>query len=157
MDILTYINAHHDQLFYFIAGIGFAVELSILGLSGPLMFIALASFITGLLVSLGVVSGWEIELLTLGVLTLVIVLILWRPFKKFQNRGTGIDTSSDMIGKVVTVSEALSKADGSIRYSGINWPSRLIAETDTLTLVSGEQCVIIAVEGNIMLVDRIDT
>tara|TARA_B100000767_G_scaffold268673_1_gene289328 strand:- start:412 stop:885 length:474 start_codon:yes stop_codon:yes gene_type:complete len=156
MDILSYINAHHDQLFYFIAGLGLAIELSILGLSGPLLFISLASFITGILVTLGVVSGWEIELLTLGVLTLAIVMVLWGPFKKFQNRGTGADNSSDMIGKTVPVSEDISRSSGSIRYSGINWPSRLAKDDDTLVISAGNQCIIVAVEGNTMLVDTLN-
>ena len=65
MDILALINANHDHFFYILAGISFILELSVLGLSGPLLFFAMASLATAILISAGLISGWELEFLSL--------------------------------------------------------------------------------------------
>ena len=152
MEIFELINANHDRFFYVLAGTSFILELSLLGLSGPLLFFAIASLVTALLISVGLISGWEAEILVVGVLTVLIASLLWRPLKKFQNSGGGADTSSDMIGRVVTVSKDITAEEGAIRYSGIDWQARLGASANEAFIAEGEQCIIGSVNGNIMLV-----
>ena len=88
----------------------------------------------------------------MGVLTVLLALLLWRPLKKFQNSGGGADTSSDMIGRVVNVSKDITEEEGAIRYSGIDWQARLDASANEAFIAEGEQCIIASVNGNIMLV-----
>lgn len=152
MEIFELINASHDRFFYVLAGTSFILELSLLGLSGPLLFFAIASLVTALLISVGLISGWEAEILVVGVLTVLIASLLWRPLKKFQNSGGGADTSSDMIGRAVTVSKDITAEEGAIRYSGIDWQARLDASANEAFIAEGEQCIIASVNGNIMLV-----
>jgi len=152
MEIFELINANHDRFFYVLAGTSFILELSLLGLSGPLLFFAIASLVTALLISVGLISGWEVEILVVGVLTVLIALLLWKPLKKFQNSGGGADTSSDMIGRMITASEDITAEGGTIRYSGIDWPARLDASASEAFIAEGEQCMIASVDGNIMLV-----
>ena len=152
MDIAAYITANHAHFFYVLAGLSFLIELAILGLSGPLLFFAIASFLTAILISMGLISGWELEIFALGVLTALTLLLLWKPLKQFQNSGDGSDNSSDMIGRQVPVSKAVSQAEGSIRYSGINWNSRLDEAAGVESIDEGELCVITSVDGNTMLV-----
>lgn len=152
MDLIQYFSDNHDQLLYLIAGVSFVVELSIMGMGGPLLFFAAATAITGLLVSLGVISGWEMEVLTVGVLTGLIAALLWKPFKEFQNSGGKADTSSDMIGLNVPTSSEVTVNGGSIRYSGIDWSARLDPGVDIGGIASGVRCEIVAVDGNVMLV-----
>ena len=152
MDIAAYISANHAHLFYVIAGLSFLIELTVMGLSGPLLFFAIASFITAILISMGLISGWDIEIFTLGVLTGIIAFLLWKPLKRFQNSGDGSDNSSDMIGRQVPVSKTVSQAAGSIRYSGINWNSRLDEGAGVESIDEGKLCTITSVDGNIMLV-----
>ena len=102
--MLQYISTHHDQVFYVIAGLSFILELTVIGLGGPLLFFAIASFITGLLISGNLISGWEIEVFVLGILTAITAVLLWKPLKKLQDSGGGFDTSSDMIGRQVPTS-----------------------------------------------------
>jgi len=155
MSLIEYIAGHHAEVFYFIAGISLIVELTITGLSGPLLFVAFASLLTGLSIDLGLISGWETEIFVLGVLSAVITLVLWKPFKNFQNDSDGSDSSSDMIGKQVPVSAEITAASGSIRYSGINWNSRLVEGVST-PIAEGQNCIITAVNGNIMIVEAVD-
>jgi membrane protein implicated in regulation of membrane protease activity len=152
MDIAAYISANHAHFFYVLAGLSFLVELTLMGLSGPLLFFAIASFMTAILISIGLLSGWEIEVFTLGVLTAFTALLLWKPLKRFQNSGDGSDNSSDMIGRQVPVSKSISQIEGSIRYSGINWNSRLDEDAGVESIDEGKQCIITSVDGNIMLV-----
>lgn len=157
MDIAEYISANHAHLFFVIAGLSFLIELTVMGLSGPLLFFAIASFITAMLISMGVISGWDIEIFTLGVLTAFTALLLWKPLKRFQNASDGSDSSSDMIGRQVPVSKAISQTEGSIRYSGIDWSSRLDQGAGVESIDEGEQCTITSVDGNIMLVKPLAT
>jgi len=152
MDIAAYVSEHHAHLFYALAGVSFIIELTLIGMGGPLLFFAIASFVTGVLISIGLISGWEFELFTLGILTAVIAAVLWKPLQRFQNSGDGSDKSSDMIGREVPVSTTVTSTDGSIRYSGINWSSRLAQGTGVESIAEGELCIIDAVDGNIMLV-----
>lgn len=152
MDIAAYISANHAHLFYVLAGLSFLIELTVMGLSGPLLFFAIASFMTAILISMGLISGWEIEILAVGVLTGLTALLLWKPLKRFQNTGDGSDNSSDMIGRQVPVSKAVSQVEGSIRYSGIDWNSRLDEGAGVESIDEGKLCIITSVDGNIMLV-----
>ena len=150
MEIFDLINTDHDRFFYVLAGISFILELSLLGFSGPLLFFAIASLVTALLISAGLISGWEAEILVVGVLTVLIALLLWKPLKKFQNSGGGADTSSDMIGRVVAASKDITAEEGAVRYSGIDWQARVDASASETFIAEGEQCVIASVNGNIM-------
>lgn len=152
MGILQYLLNNHDQVFYLIGGLSLIVELTILGLSGPLLFFGIAAFITGALSGLGMISGWEAEIFTLGIVTAILALVLWRPLKRFQNTGGGPDTSSDMIGLQVPAATDINQSGGKIRYSGIDWSARLGKDVASDGIKEKEMCTIIGVEGTIMLV-----
>ena len=149
---MDYFLQHHDHLWFLIAGLSFIIELSIMGLSGPLLFFAIASLVTGVLVNLGVVEGWQTEILAVGILSAITAVILWHPLKKLQNSKDKTDDSSDMIGLKVPASSDINKVGGTIRYSGINWQARLADDVEIDSITDGEQCQIIAITGNTMLV-----
>ena len=155
MDIMQYFLDDHARLLFLLSGISFVIELTVMSLSGPLLFFAIATFITGVLVSTGVISGLESEILVVGVLTAIIALSLWKPLKNLQNQGGGPDTSSDMIGQTVLSSSMITRTTGTIRHSGINWQARLNAET-TADIAAGQNCLIPAVDGNTMIVGSAD-
>ncbi len=149
---MQYFFENHDHLWYLIAGLSFVIELSIMGLSGPLLFFAIASVITGSLVSFGVVSGWQSEVLTVGVLTAIIAVTLWKPLKRLQNPDSKTDNSSDMVGLQVPVSVEVTTTSGNIRYSGINWNARLSTDAGVESISESNQCEIVAISGNTMIV-----
>jgi inner membrane protein len=152
MGLLEYFAANHDHFFYTLAGLSFIVELTLMGLSGPLLFFAIGSFITAILINVGLIAGWEIEIFVLGVLTGLITMALWKPLKNFQNSGGGADSSSDMIGRQVAASTEITATGGSVRYSGIDWNSRLASDSGASSIAQGDQCLISSVDGNVMLV-----
>lgn len=149
--VFEYFAQHQDHLLYTIAGICLVLELSVLGMSGPLLFLALSCFLTGVMVTFGVINGWEMEVLSVGVLAALSAVLLWKPLKKFQNAGGGRDTSSDMIGKVLPVTQAITRDQGTVSYSGIDWQARLDA-TCSEPVTVGNRAHVIAVEGSLLLV-----
>jgi len=155
MDLLfDYLLNNHDKILYGVASIALLVELTLIGLSGPLLFFAIACFLTGLLVSFNIVSSWEMEVLLVGLFTLMSALILWKPLKQFQGTKKVIDNSSDMIGQAVRVSETVTVNGGSIRYSGINWHARLSSLSQVELLEKDIVVTITAMDGNIAIVDQ---
>jgi len=142
----------HQLIWWAIAGLSLVVELGVMGLSGPLLFFAFASIITGVLISLGFVEGWQSEILVVGVLTAVITLLLWKPLKNIQNSRSKTDNSSDMIGLQVTVFEDVTSSTGSIRYSGVNWHARLAEDVEVDVIENNCICIIVAITGTTMLV-----
>jgi len=152
---MEYFLENPDHLWYLIAGISFVIELSIMGLSGPLLFFAIASLITGILVSMSVIEGWQSEILAVGLLTALVAAILWKPLKSLQNTKEKTDNSSDMIGLQVLASTCVTKTTGTIRYSGINWQARLVDDMNVSEITEQSQCEIVAIQGNTMLVKPI--
>ena len=150
-NLIEYFTQHQDHLLYTIAGICLVMELSVLGMSGPLLFLALSSLLTGLMVTLGIISGWEMEVLSVGVLAALSAVLLWKPLKKFQNAGGGRDTSSDMIGKILPVTKSITRDQGLVSYSGIDWQARLDSAYSETVSVGSRACVV-AVEGSLLLV-----
>jgi membrane protein implicated in regulation of membrane protease activity len=149
---MEYFLENPDHLWYLIAGISFVIELSIMGLSGPLLFFAIASLTTGILVTIGFVEGWQSEIFTVGILTAVIAAILWKPLKSLQNSKGKTDNSSDMVGLTVLANSEINVSSGTIRYSGIDWQARLAEEANGQAISADSQCEIVAITGNIMLV-----
>lgn len=149
--VLSYFSENRDHLLFIIAGLSFLIELSVMGLSSPLFFFAVGTFLTAIMVSFGLVNEWEMILFTVGACTAIAAAVLWGPLKRFQNHGGGPDTSSDMIGRTVPVSETITATNGKIRFSGIDWNARLDNKS-TAPIAAGEHCVISGVEGNIMIV-----
>jgi membrane protein implicated in regulation of membrane protease activity len=150
--LVDYFAQNHDKLLYALAGIILVIELTVLGLGGPLLFIGIACAITGVFVTIGFLSSWETEILSVGILSLVIAMTLWKPLKQLQGPRKVSDSSSDMIGQVVPVSEQVTRNGGSVRHSGINWQARLDTSSLVDVLDSGERVEICGVEGNVMIV-----
>lgn len=154
--IFEYLVNNHDKLLYGIAGICLIIELTLIGLSGPLLFFAIGCALTGVLVSLNIVSTWEVELICVGLFSLFSTLLLWKPLKRFQGTTAVVDNSSDMIGQTVPVSETVTINGGTIRHSGINWNARLADDCKVNNINSGERALITGVDGNIIVINTIN-
>jgi len=150
--IIEYLFNHHDKLLYLIAGVALLIELTLIGLSGPLLFFAIGCALTGALVSLNIISTWEMELLFVGIFTLLTSVVMWKPLKQFQGSGTINDNSSDMIGQMVPVTETVTHSGGRVRHSGINWSARLSDESSVESICTDTRVKICAVDGNILIV-----
>jgi membrane protein implicated in regulation of membrane protease activity len=153
--LMELFNMDHANTLYALAGLSVIVELTILGIGGPLLFLAIGLLSTGILVDVSVISGWEAIILSVAVQTTIATLLLWKPLKSFQNKGDQSDTSSDMIGQVVPVSVLVNADGGKIRHSGINWSARLYAGCPNSEIAVGMKATITAVDGTVMIVSPV--
>lgn len=150
-EIYNYFIQHHDYFLYVIAGLCLLIELNLFGLSGALLFIAAGCLVTGTLVSLGIVNNFYFETLLVAVFSLSNAALLWKPLKKFQNKAMGPETSSDMVGKILPVTARISKTDGRVYYSGVEWLARLDESSNT-PIEKENRAQVTSVDGTILVV-----
>lgn len=153
MDIITYFSENHASLLFLLAGIAFVVELTVMGLSGLVLFFAIGCFITGILTQVGVLNGWESEVFSVGLFSAIAAITLWKPLKRFQSRAIPTDTSSDLVGREVMCKHTITALAGSVRHSGIDWQARLSPQSETDSINKGELCKIVKIDGTLLIVD----
>lgn len=151
--IIDYFSQHHDHFFYVVACLCLLLELGILGMSGPLLFIALGCFASGILITFNIIHGWPAEFLTMSVFAVVGAAVLWKPLKKFQNAAIAPDTSSDMIGRSLPVVFAITRDQGRVSYSGIEWQARLDASVSEPIAVASH-ALVVRVDGSLLIVKQ---
>lgn len=156
MDIIQYFSDNHASLLFLLAGIAFVIELAVMGLSGFVLFFAIGCFITGILSYAGILTGWESEVFSVGVLSCISAVILWKPLRRFQSKEIPVDTSSDLIGREVTCKKEVNLSGGIVRHSGIDWQARLDPVGDRIVISQGELCRIVKTDGTMLLVAAID-
>lgn len=142
----------HDHILYMLGSIGLIVEIALLGLSGPLLFISAAFLITGGLVSADVLSSWESEAVSVAVMSIFLAIVAWRPLKKLQGEGNAADKSSDLIGTKVVAKSEISRAQGTIAYSDTMMNAVLSKDCSVDKIEPGTIVEIVAVSGTTMTV-----
>lgn len=149
--IIDYFSQHHDHFFYVVACLCLLLELGVLGMSGPLLFITLGCIASGILITLGVINGWPTELLMVGIFAAISAAALWKPLKKFQNAEIAPDTSSDMIGRSLPVVFTITRDQGRVSYSGIEWQARLDPSVSEPIAVES-RALVVRVDGSLLIV-----
>lgn len=149
--MIDYFSLHQDYFFYALAGVCLLVELALLGFSGPLLFVALGSALTGIFISLGLIHSFSIAIVLLAGLSVASAALLWGPLKKLQNKEVGPETSSDMVGKVLLVTARITQVDGRVSYSGVEWLARLDGSSSE-PIEAESQAEVTSVDGTILMV-----
>jgi len=151
--VIDYFSQHQDYFFYALAGICLLVELAVLGLSGPLLFVALGSLLTGIFISLGLIHAFSVAIVLLAGLSVASAALLWGPLKKLQNKEVGLETSSDMVGKVLLVTARITPFDGRVSYSGVEWLARLDSSSSE-PIEAESRAEVTSVDGTLLVVKR---
>jgi hypothetical protein len=114
------------------------IEVVVLGFSTfVLFFVGLAAVVAGGLMTVGVVPYSMLSALSsLGVLTALLALLLWRPLKSMQGKVESKKVTSDLVGHSFILNEAVSMTKNpTYRYSGIEWSLSSEQELSAGTLV----------------------
>ena len=121
------------------AGLAFLViEVVVLGFSTfVLFFIGLAAVVAGGLMTVGVVPDSMLSaLFSVGVLTALSAMILWRPLKSMQGNVESKKVTNDLVGHSFILNDAVSRTKNPVyRYSGIDWNLSSEQELSAGTLV----------------------
>jgi len=122
-----------------IAGLALLViEVVVLGFSSfVLFFVGLAALVAGGLMALAVVPNSLLSALSsVGVLTALLAMLLWRPLKSMQGKVESKKVTSDLVGHSFILNEAVSMTKNpAYRYSGIEWNLSSEQELSAGTLV----------------------
>jgi membrane protein implicated in regulation of membrane protease activity len=107
------------------AGLALLVlEVVVLGFSTfVLFFVGLAAVVAGGLMTVGIVPDSMLSALSsVGVLTALLAIFLWRPLKSMQGNVESKKVTSDLVGHSFILNEAVSMTKNpAYRYSGIDW------------------------------------
>ena len=114
------------------------IEVVVLGFSTfVLFFVGLAAVVAGGLMTVGVVPDSMLSaLFSVGVLTALSAMLLWRPLKSMQGNVESKKVTSDLVGHSFILNDAVSMTKNPVyRYSGIDWNLSSKQELSAGTLV----------------------
>ena len=114
------------------------IEVVVLGFSTfVLFFVGLAAVAAGGLMTVGVIPESMLSALSsVGILTALLAVLLWRPLKSMQGNVERKKVTSDLVGHSFTLNEAVSLTKNPVyRYSGIDWNLSSEQELSAGTLV----------------------
>ena len=114
------------------------IEVVVLGFSTfVLFFVGLAALVAGGLMAVGVLPYSMLSALSsVGVLTALLAMLLWRPLKSMQSAVENNKATSDLVGHSFILNEAVSMTKNpAYRYSGIAWNLSSEQELSAGTLV----------------------
>jgi|TARA_B110000459_G_C16556791_1_gene469520 membrane protein implicated in regulation of membrane protease activity len=121
------------------AGLALLVlEVVVLGFSTfVLFFVGLAAVVAGGLMTVGIVPDSMLSALSsVGVLTALLAIFLWRPLKSMQGNVESKKVTSDLVGHSFILNETVSMTKNpAYRYSGIDWNLSSEKELSAGTLV----------------------
>ena len=133
-------------IFYLVAGliiIGF--DIFMIGLS-PLVFLGIGAVLTSGILYYGGYSLTMLEALALcAVVSLLLALVGYGPLRRFQNSNVRDDDSSDLIGRELVTTQEVTKAGGSVDWSGTQWQARLADDVQAEKIGAGVRARIVKV------------
>ena len=115
-----------------------AIEVVVLGFSTfVLFFVVLEAVVVGGLMTFGILPESMLSALSsVGVLTALLAILLWRPLKSMQGNVERKKVTSDLVGHSFILEEAVSMTKNpAYSYSGIQWKLSSEQELSAGTLV----------------------
>jgi len=136
---MDFITQNLPQTLMVLGIVALIIEVAVLGLSTfILLFFGLSLFLTGLLMSFGILPDslttalWSNTVVTAG-----LAVVLWKPLKQIQNRVDKKQVNSDFAELTfVLTSDVTEQGLTTHQYSGISWKLKsaqpIIAGTEVL-------------------------
>ncbi len=148
--IIEYINQHQGEFWIAFGFTLLIIEVVLLGMgTGILLFAGLGALVTGLMMLSGILpETWMAGFASLGISSVLVTALLWRPFKRLQgDRAPGQDRSSDLIGLEFVLMQDISVLEtGETRYSGVNWRVEIAPEAKLKAIAAGQQVTVVSVD-----------
>ncbi len=98
--------------------------LEIMGASGFLIGLALASLALAGIVAMGLVEGWQYQLLWFAALGMILTVLYWKIFRRFNTRSDEPqlnDRAAQMIGRKLILESAIDNGQGRIQIGDTFW------------------------------------
>ena len=130
------------------------IEVLILGCSTlVLLFFGIAMLLTSGLIYIGIIdANWISTLSTLAIITLLLTIALWKPFKKLQNKPAKTDVNTDFAVITFKLEKDLLPSERyTFNYSGIQW----LIKSET-TIAKGVTVKVVKKEVGVLWVESVD-
>ena len=130
------------------------IEVLVFGCSTlVLLFFGIAMLFTSGLIYIGIIeANWLSTITTLSISTLLLTIVLWKPFTKLQNKQTTTDVNSDFAVINFELEKDLSPSERyTFNYSGIQW----LIKSDT-TIKKGVTVKVVKKEVGVLWVKPVD-
>ena len=130
------------------------IEVLILGCSTlVLLFFGIAMLLTSGLIYIGIIdANWISTLSTLAIITLLLTIALWKPFKKLQNKPAKTDVNTDFAVITFKLEKDLLPSERyTFNYSGIQW----LIKSET-TIAKGVTVKVVKKEVGVLWVEPVD-
>lgn len=140
---MSWIAENLAETLFIVGLIILIIEVTVLSFSTIILFmLGAATIITSVTMYVGIINPDILDAtLLIGVLTGVLAVILWKPFKQLQNAKDDKAVTSDLVGFTFILAEDVTAgADVKYKYSGIDW--RLVS---TQTIAAQTKVKVIAV------------
>lgn len=98
--------------------------LEIMGASGFLIGLALASLALAGIAAMGLVEGWQYQLLCFAALGMILTVLYWKVFRRFNTRSDEPqlnDRAAQMIGRKLKLESAIDNGQGRIQIGDTFW------------------------------------
>lgn len=129
-----------------------AIELFVFA-AVPLFF-GIGFLVAAFFAFFGLVNDWQSASLTVVISTAISAALLWKPFVKFQDSKIPLDTSSDLIGKVMTAARDIGTNDGAVSYSGTELSARAEGSNES-KIVKGDSVKVVRITGTTLHVVKV--
>jgi membrane protein implicated in regulation of membrane protease activity len=145
---------------FFITGIVLLIIDVMLINVNVLIFIGLSAILSSVIHSMGFQLPVELLFSLIGVtcvLSVLITTLLWKPLKNFQNKTSDSDTSSDLIGRKLIVSQDIKVNEtGKVKFSGVEWTSKYDPAfiEESKMIIVGEEIEVTKVVGTTLWVKK---
>jgi len=122
--------------------------LEILGASGFLIGLAVASLVVAAIVALELIVNWPFQLLTFALLGIIFTVLYWRIFRSFNRHSDEPlmnDRAAQLIGRKFLLEQELENGQGRVQVGDTLWK----AEAET-PLSAGTRVEVYASEGMVI-------
>lgn len=159
--MLEYINEHQAGFWIALGFLLLGLEIVIFGFTTIVLFFAgLGAITAGLLMKMSVLDvTWTAGIACFGISTGIYSVLLWKPFKRIQNKGVAPQPeSSDMIGLEFIIEDDITALNtGTTKYSGIFWKVEIGKDTGVDVLKKGQRVTVTSVAVGVFGVKAVST
>lgn len=121
---MSWVNEHLAESLVILGFALLVIEILILGFSTfILFFVGIAAVLSGSLFYMGLIEETAFNaMLSMGVITVIDAVLLWKPLKNMQKDVDATPAKSDLVGHQFILETKVTPLEKTVyRYSGIEW------------------------------------
>lgn len=138
------------------------VDIMLIGFS-PVLFLGLAALLVSLVVWIGATfmsppwnPSFETTLFVWSLAIIAVMVLGWRPLKRFQSAGKDTTSSVEILGRELVTTDEVTRTSGTIRWSGTDWQARVYEGSVADHLGAGVRVRVAKIAGITLFLQTLD-